>query len=64
LTIQINLTPAQRNNILAFLQRSQITGKEVPAFSEIFTLIQRAQPGPSHTSSLPLSKIQNPKSEI
>jgi hypothetical protein len=53
-TIQINLTPAQRNNLLAFLQRSQITGREVPAFSEIFTLIQRAQPS---------AEIRSPKSD-
>jgi len=56
MTIQINLTPAQRQNLLAFLQLTQLSGKEVAAFNEVFSLIQQAKPEEK-------SEIRNPKSE-
>ncbi len=42
--VVITLNSSQRQNLLAFLQRTQLTGKEVPAFQEVFSLIQRASP--------------------
>ena len=38
----VTLTPIQRQNLVGFLQRVQLSGREVPAFTEIFQLIQRA----------------------
>ena len=43
----VTLTPIQRQNLLGFLQRASLSGKEVPAFNEVFTLIQRATPAPA-----------------
>lgn len=43
-TVTISLTPAQQRNLLAFLQRASLTGRDVPAFSELFSLISKANP--------------------
>jgi hypothetical protein len=40
----LTLTHAQRQNLLGFLQRASLSGREVSAFNEVFTLIQRATP--------------------
>jgi hypothetical protein len=43
----LTLTPSQQRNLLGFLQRASITGRDVPAYSELFSLISSAQPLPT-----------------
>ncbi len=40
------LTPGQIKALLGFLQRASLTGREVPAYAELFNLITQARPSP------------------
>jgi len=40
----VSLTPVQRQNLLGFLQRATLSGREAQAFNEVFDLVQRAVP--------------------
>jgi hypothetical protein len=56
--IVVTLTAAQQSNLLAFLQRAQLSGKEVAAYNEVYGIIQRARPvaestPPASESTLP-----------
>ena len=47
--VTIQLSEAQRQNLLVFLNRAQLAGREVPAFMEVIKVITTAknkeQPG-------------------
>ncbi len=40
--LALTLTPAQQRNLLGFLQRVNLTGREVPAWNELFSLVRSA----------------------
>lgn len=42
-TFTITLTETQRNNLIAFLKRSTLTGEEVPTFTDVAMLVQTAK---------------------
>lgn len=45
--IKIELNDAQFNNLFTFLNRTSLSGNEVPAFIEIMQILQKAKGGVS-----------------
>jgi len=48
------LTPQQARAVLGFLRRASLSGREVPAFNEVYNLVSRAKPLPSTANPGPL----------
>jgi len=40
--------------VLGFLRRASLSGREVPAFNEVYNLVSRAKPLPSTANPSPL----------
>lgn len=60
----VTFTPAQIKTLLGFLQRASLTGREVPAYTELLTLITRPTPHPPNPPAHPSSLNPQPPSSL